>query len=118
MAHLLAKHNTHTGLYDLTFQHTLIVLVVEELDIPGTAVVQAVFYGYIINKGFILLYRTSGRHFYRLPLYGSGYSRNVWRTGSYNPCVFPAAIGIIHRFHAHIDIKCFSGNIRDFALQE
>ena len=55
MAHLLAKHNTHTGLYDLTFQHTLIILVVEELDIPGTAVVQAVFYGYIINKGFILL---------------------------------------------------------------
>ena len=117
MTHLLAKHNTHTGLYDLTFQHTLIVLVVEELDIPGTAVVQAVFYGYIINKGFILLYRTSGRHFTAYH-YTEAVIPETFGELEIIIRAFPAAIGIIHRFHAHIDIKCFSGNIRDFALQE
>ena len=60
----LPEHDTGPGLRDLAFQQALVVLVVEELDIPGTAVVQAVFYGYIINKGFILLYRTSGTTLY------------------------------------------------------
>ena len=41
--HLFAQDDTGTGFCDLAFQQTLVVLVVEELDVAGSAAVETVF---------------------------------------------------------------------------
>ena len=55
MAHLLSQNDTDACFDDFTFEHTLVVFVVEHLDISGTAIVQTIFDGDVVDKCFILL---------------------------------------------------------------
>ena len=63
MAHLLSQNDTDACFDDFTFEHTLVVFVVEHLDISGTAIVQTIFDGDVVDKCFILLGGIAGRHF-------------------------------------------------------
>ena len=54
--HLFAQDDTGTGFCDLAFQQTLVVLVVEELDVAGSAAVETVFDRNVVDE----LLRLSG----------------------------------------------------------
>ena len=54
--HLFTQDDTGAGFCDLAFQQAFLVLVVEELDITGSAAVEAVFDRYVVDE----LLRLSG----------------------------------------------------------
>lgn len=48
--HLFAQDDTGAGFRDFAFQQTLVVLVVEKLDVTGSATVEAVFDRYVVDE--------------------------------------------------------------------